>query len=271
MIIQRDKVAQALRNILRPERVAAPADPWESLDLSHTLASGITVRVRNQSDWWVFNEVFVEKTYDAAIDLFMNRAESSVQGLILDLGANVGFFTARVIDRLVTTKAPAGADLILVEGSPTVYRELQNRLPDLVSELSSLSPLNALVGPRSGSGTISEVDFWGRNTVFPKHNAEISPISEMTRHRVVFVDLGAVVGPSRRVGLLKCDIEGSEQVFIENYKSDLLLRTDAAVFEFHHRLCDVPHCLQILSDSGLHVVSIVEQQDETSLVTLVRK
>jgi len=229
----RGKATQALRHLLRPPRAAGPADPWESLDLSHQLASGVTVRVRNLSDWWVFNEVFVDNGYDPAIDLFLNRTDASTRGLVLDLGANVGFFTARVIDKSISTNAKSGVDLVLVEGSPTVFGELETRLAGFVSDFSSISPVNALVGPRSGSGTISEVDFWGRNTVFPEHNSEIVPISEMPKHRVPFVDLTALIEPSRRIGLLKCDVEGSEQLFLENYQSDLLGRVDAAVFEFH--------------------------------------
>jgi FkbM family methyltransferase len=260
-----------LRRFLRGSQPPAPdVDPWGPVDLTHTLASGVTVRVRSQSDWWVYNEVFVESEYDSAIDLLVTPHDGTGRPLVLDLGANVGFFAARVVDRLTTLWSRTGAELILVEGSPTVFQQLETRIPDLGAPGFVISAVNALVGRREGSGKISEVGFGARNTMIPCHNTGIMPVSEMTHHDVPFVDLTTLVGPDRRIALLKCDIEGSEQAVLDTYGTDLLLRTDAAVFEFHHRLCDVPHCLEILAESGLEVISTVEQQDETSLVLLTR-
>jgi FkbM family methyltransferase len=259
-----------VRRALQSKNGRGQTDLWDSEDLSHKFESGITLRVRSLSDWWVYNEVFVDGDYDPAIELFVGRTDSSVRPVILDLGANVGFFAARVIDRLLMDVPVARADLLLVEGSPSVFRELQARITDLKSETISITSVNALVGRREGAGTISEVDFGARNTMLPEHNAGITPISAMTHHRVHFVDLATLVGPTDRIDLLKCDIEGSEQTFLETYRSDLLERVDVAVFEFHHALCDVQACLRILSESGLRTVSSKDQDDATSLVVLVR-
>jgi FkbM family methyltransferase len=198
----------------------------------------------------------------------LDRTPPASRPLIVDLGANVGLFTARVIDRLVSDGNGNGADLVLVEGSPTMYRELESRLPELAAESTAISSINGLVGNRAGAATIAEIDFGARNTLFPENNLGLRPISEMAHHDVPFVDLTTIIEPGRRIGLLKCDIEGSEQLFLETYGSDLLGRTDVAVFEFHHRLCDVPKCLSILTESGLEVISSVRQPDETSLVLL---
>ena len=56
--------------------------------------------------------------------------------------------------------------------------------------------------------------------------------------------------------LLKCDIEGSELQFVENYPG-VLAKTRWVVMEMHHDLCDVPRCRQLLRDSGFtsHLVT----------------
>ena len=270
MALSSKQALQPLRRLLRLGESPPNPDPWQAIDLSHTFRSGVTVVIRSLSDWYVFNEVFVEADYDPAIDLLARRNDPKERPLVLDLGANVGFFAARLIDRLTAWRAGEAADLVLVEGSPTVFRQLESRVAGITIGDFSVSATNALVGQRQGSGTISEVDFGARNTMMPSHNAGIIPVSEMSHHEVPFVDLATIVDPSRRVSLLKCDIEGSEQAFIETYRSDLLERTDIAVFEFHHRLCDVSLCLSILSECGLEVISSIGQQDETSLALLGR-
>jgi hypothetical protein len=67
---------------------------------------------------------------------------------------------------------------------------------------------------------------------------------------VPFIDLYSVIPQTERISLLKCDIEGAEQLFLEVYR-DLLLRVDAAVIEFHLDRCDIRTCFQHLRDAGL--------------------
>ncbi len=51
------------------------------------------------------------------------------------------------------------------------------------------------------------------------------------------------------IDLLKCDIEGAELLFLENYE-DLLAKVRNAVFELHHEQCDTAKCRAILKKSG---------------------
>lgn len=264
------------RDALRPRE--APAEPWSALDLAHTLKSGVEVRVCSQSDWWVYNEVFVDGVYDEAIDVLLSRVDaaalptraSKTRPLVVDLGANVGFFAARVIDVVASSEVVSGVDLVLIEGSPTVYDELSRRLSGLQSDFADIRVEHALAGERGGSATIAEVAFGARNTLRPEHNSGIKPVGEMQTHEVRFVDLDVLIGWDTRVSLLKCDIEGSEGLLIESYHDTLLPRTDAAVFEFHHELCDVSRCIDLLTGAGLDVVSSADQHDGTSLVLLSR-
>jgi hypothetical protein len=70
-----------------------------------------------------------------------------------------------------------------------------------------------------------------------------------TKHFMVdYVDLDQVLGPGR-IDLLKCDIEGAELTFLQNYPQ-LLQRTDVSVFEFHDDRCDAKECIALLRAAG---------------------
>jgi hypothetical protein len=75
---------------------------------------------------------------------------------------------------------------------------------------------------------------------------------------VDFVNLNSLVGPDQVIDLLKCDIEGAEQRFIENYNG-LLERTRTAVFELHHEKCDTIKCMKILRALGLSEQRVVRE------------
>jgi hypothetical protein len=75
--------------------------------------------------------------------------------------------------------------------------------------------------------------------------------------RVPFLDLTQLVPPVARIGILKCDIEGAEELFLTNYP-DLLGRVDTAVVELHHQFCSPARCREVLADAGLHRVSVLK-------------
>ena len=66
-----------------------------------------------------------------------------------------------------------------------------------------------------------------------------------------FIDLDLLMRNVGEIDLLKCDIEGAELLFLENYES-LLGRVRTAVFEFHHEMCDTGKCRDILRRNGFH-------------------
>ncbi len=104
-----------------------------------------------------------------------------------------------------------------------------------------MTALHGLAGNRTGEAQIVQGAAHGENTIFGE-----------TSHgtRVPFLDLEKLAGNWPRIDLLKCDIEGAEEIFLGNYP-ELLAKTDRAVFEFHHDKCDVPHCRQMLAEAGL--------------------
>jgi FkbM family methyltransferase len=133
------------------------------------------------------------------------------------------------------------ADVTLVEGSTVVYRELQKRLGSQDLSPLTLRLIHGLVGRRAGSGVIRESAIHVKNTIMlDRHNHGV---------KVEFVDLFLLMQDKPEIDLLKCDIEGSELLFIENYP-DLLSRVRNAVFEFHDGLCDTGKCLILLEQAG---------------------
>jgi FkbM family methyltransferase len=215
---------------------------YEVLDLEYTLQSGLVLNVASRGEWWTYNDIFVNREYDVPIQRALESRSSPAAFTVLDLGANVGYFLLRVVDlmRQVGLQDLA-ADLTLVEGSPTVYRELQKRLA-----AQSLSPVtvrlvHGLVGSRDGSSCIHESALHVKNTIM---NGQKS-----IGVNVDFVDLGGLMQSKPAIDLLKCDIEGSELLFLENY-GDLLSRVRNAVFEFHDELCDTARCSRLLAQAG---------------------
>ncbi len=74
-----------------------------------------------------------------------------------------------------------------------------------------------------------------------------SPFTLADPHQ--FIDLSILMEKVGEIDLLKCDIEGAELLFLENY-GDLLGKVRNAVFELHHEQCDTNKCRDILLKSG---------------------
>jgi FkbM family methyltransferase len=221
---------------------------WRTRRLEHTLPSGLRVDVGSLSDWVIFNEVFVDGEYDPVIDEVSRTPHSDVW--TLDVGANVGFFTLRLMDRwLRTDQAARRHHVVCVEGAPATFRVLKRNLDQ--PQLTSGCTLHfGLAGQRSGDASISTSAHTGVNSIIDR-----SP--SLSRVRVPFLDLTQLVPADARIALLKCDIEGAEELFLGNY-SDLLQRVDSAVVEFHHQFCSAARCRELLAQAGLHRVRVLK-------------
>jgi FkbM family methyltransferase len=161
---------------------------------------------------------------------------------VLDLGANVGYFALRFVDM---ARRHGDSDLsyhiTMVEGSPTMFRELQTRIYLSGGVERSVSIVHGLVGKREGFGKITENDFHPMSTIMREDPYGV---------RVKFLDLTTLLQAGEKIHLLKCDIEGAELQFIENYP-DLLQNVESAVFELHPTACNTDRCIELLKSAGL--------------------
>ena len=233
---------------------------WPGRPLRHTLPSGIDIRLTNISDWTLYNEIFVDGEYDAAFDL-LERSVGNPRW-VLDLGANVGFFSLRLADRIIRSSGSLrDVRIIAVEGCPHTYSRLAVHLgqPALAPSCAAHC---ALVGRRGGAGYISLSAHSGMNSILDRQS--------FSRAKVTFVDLESLIPSDARIALLKCDIEGAERLLLESYRS-LLDRVSAAVFEFHHRLVDVRHCRQLLAAAGLTQLVVLREYDGASVELFARR
>jgi FkbM family methyltransferase len=213
------------------------------LNLEHTLNSGLAVKVASKGEWWAYNEIFVNGEYDIPIETALG-ASSGKPFVVLDLGGNVGYFTFRVLDlirqRHLDHVIP---DITTVEGSPETFGTLAERVRSQHAATAGVRTVHGLVGERTGSTLMRE------SAVHVKSSIVDVPAGGGVN--VAFVDVDALMQDKVAIDLLKCDIEGAELIFIENY-SDLLRKARYAVFELHHNLCDTEKCLRMLESLGFH-------------------
>jgi FkbM family methyltransferase len=227
--IVRPLILKPIRQKLYETRNKREAQTWREMGLSRELA-GLTIKVASKSDWVVFNEIFVERFYDRAITYVLNHAAENSMMRVLDLGANVGYFAMRFAQMVFESKRAARPFIIhCVEGSPKTYMDLCSRLADNPLLKDHVQLTQGLVGERSGSTEIYESSFGAGNSLIHQHWSKPVVAS--------FVDLDTLMPDRAPISLIKCDIEGSEQIFQDNY-SELFFRTQAAVVELHHRYID---------------------------------
>jgi FkbM family methyltransferase len=227
--------------------------------LGWTVRSGIKIEVTNDSEWVIYNDIFVDGEYDLSIQQAL-LSERRRPLNVIDLGANVGFFTLRYID-LLRRSGGDPSRMVLVEGAPVVAAELRRRLFELNDGLTGIRVVEGLVGDRAGTAKIAQHNFHAMNSLFFSDTAD-SVVA-------AFVDLDTLIDADDEIDLLKCDIEGAELRFIENYPG-LLGRTRAAVFELHHDRCDTERCRALLAEAGLRDQRLLRKTTDFSVWHFLR-
>src|SRR5262249_31896322 len=139
-----------------------------------------------------------------------------------------------------------------IEGAANLIPDLQRRLANYSAERAriNLTVKSGLVGLRAGKAMFYPSIFnsctagVARNDRISKNRLRASYAEECP-----YLDLEELVPAETVVDLIKCDIEGSELDFLQNY-SDLLRRTRILAIEFHPHHCDVLACRNLLNAYG---------------------
>lgn len=239
-----------LRRLLR-----RPA--WKLIGLRAGTSVGLTIPIRDEVDWILFDDIFLKGEYDRAICELMERLPGDRRIEILDLGANVGYFTLRTAQRLLEEGRGSDFRLTLVEGSPRTHRRLRTNLDGQAPLRGRVHLVHGLVGRTAGTGRIAERSFHATSRLVGPDDRAWKALE------VPYHDLGPYWAEAGTIDLLKCDIEGAEEAFLESYRH-LLPTVRLAVFELHHDACDTERCRRILAEAGLaHRATLVSAATTT--------
>lgn len=217
---------------------------FQWLNLEWTLRSEVRLRVSSYGDWIIYNEIFVSGEYDQAIRIALDSQLNADSPLhVVDLGSNVGFFTLRVVDQLRQQgRGNDGLTITAVEGDSYCIEQFRSRVLGENALSENVRLVQGLAGKRTGAATLYALDSnHSHNTVL----MENGPVDV----QVDYVDLNPLFTSVPHIDLLKCDIEGAELLFIQNYP-ELLCKVRVAVFELHDHLCDTQQCRCLLNDLG---------------------
>ena len=229
------------------------------MHLDFTLRSGINVVIRNYADWCTYNDLFVNGEYQEAMDDAIAEWKPSAgkeRLCVLDLGANTGYFTLQLAD-IFLHQCPVGSLAIRpVEASPKVAEELRRRLV-IPGQRVDAKIIHGLVGKREGAARLNlgkedTVNFVGDTGDGGQWDAVRG--SETVR----YTDLDALTADMPTVHLIKCDIEGSEFAFLENY-AGLLGKTKRLVIEFHSAFGDIAAATGKLRGMGFTKVKVLRE------------
>ncbi len=235
----------ALTRLLRSWRAARERRYYSAVGLRYSLPSGLRACINDRAEWMAFTDIFVGRIYDDAITAALAAADVSRTFHVVDLGANVGYFALRFLDLAMQRYGrELPIHIILVEPSRSLCAELQTRLVHQIRPNATVTLTNGLAGVRSGSAELYESAFHIGNSLTPDRYAHKSVVP--------YVDLEELTASVKTIHLLKCDIEGAEETFLENYPQ-LLDKVEVGAMELHHALCDTRHCRQLLVQRGFHL------------------
>tara|TARA_B100001248_G_scaffold262563_1_gene259443 strand:+ start:5952 stop:6731 length:780 start_codon:yes stop_codon:yes gene_type:complete len=242
----------------------------KKMHLRWQLRSGLTAKIHSYADWCTYNEIFVNGEYDEALESTLKDLEGRQELVILDIGANMGFFSLKLLDSFLWAQ-PKNTQLrlFLIEGSKQLCEELPQQLDIDHSRNGNteVKVLNALAGKRSGSACFhvtkeSNQSFAGDTS--PQGWQETQHVES-----IPYIDLIELTQDMPCIDLIKCDIEGSEFDFIEHYPA-LLEKTQRIVLEIHESFGDTQAAISTLESMGFKTKSILREGTTTPLVFMER-
>jgi FkbM family methyltransferase len=216
---------------------------FDWLQLTWTTRHDVHLHVANYNEWIVYNEIFVDGEYDAAIQLALTRPFPARPLHVLDLGANVGFFTLRLFDRLRASGRPdAACHVTLVEADPSIIPVLNRRLGH-DNALRQVRIVHGAVGSQ-------DIDCAFYPSVASPGEGSLVPAADAIPVRVPAIDLDGMTADLPAIDLVKCDIEGAELALFANTAA-WLRKTAIVIVEIHTQRSPVERCRAALAAAGL--------------------
>jgi FkbM family methyltransferase len=218
--------------------------------LEHELQGQIKIKIASKADWHVFNEIFADGDYDSPLFDAFREKETKAPLVVLDLGANVGFFALRVLTLRHRLSPNCALRIMCIEGCEQTFLELQNR----VGHFEEVQLVHGLIGEKDGEARIVDSPYHTMTSVIPGTKGKLTG----------YVDLDVLTRDLPVIDILKCDIEGAEELFIKRYPA-LLRRTQRAIVELHSFGSDEKRCIDLLRSYGLEWRETVMRRDWISL------
>jgi len=172
--------------------------------------------------------VFLEGAYEPLETLVVTKVIQS-NDVVLDLGANVGYFTA-LLDRLVKT----GGQVHAFEPGEGTFAKLEK-----TRQLLKLS--RAVLHPKAVGDTVGPVDFWSSTSGSDAQQKTVKNAAlgrHLQHNRVDATTLDAFMAELqakgvRSIAFVKCDIEGAEPLMLKGAK-DLLNSENPPIWLIEH-------------------------------------
>lgn len=199
--------------------------------------SGLTLHHEpHDSPVGLLREVFGERQYRRHVGV-------PREGLVIDLGANIGAVTLDLASRA------AGLRVHAYEPNPSTNRVLRRNV-----EANGLAGRVSVHDEAVGRGQ-GELSLWtNMNSMGATGYSKTAPVPGAVAVRVALVDLNEVVrraggGP---VALLKIDTEGAEADTLEGATPETLAAVGRAVVEYHEQRCPdaLRRCRRVLEAAG---------------------
>jgi FkbM family methyltransferase len=263
------KMKILIQNVVRRARDLVRYLGWQFIRPSTPLACGAEVTLQSESDWQIFVEVFAGGEYDLPIIETLSSVLPGQPITILDLGANVGLFSARVAELMLRCSERSRAVVFAVEGNSRTYEHMIRTLRGVPHELIKIKTVHGLVGKRSGEAFITCSTHAGSQGVISAASRSRNPLRGAYAIPATYIDLMSLLPPDRSIDLIKCDIEGSERDFLEHYEQ-LLRRTERIVIELHPLRADPEMCRRRLAELGFKLHREIRNQPTMVLEYYVR-
>ncbi len=186
-----------------------------------SLGKDITVELRPgvHGERYVFYEVFMKSAYFSAGQVL--RPGDSV----IDVGANVGFFSIQAAARV----GPTGS-VLAFEPQPETFAQLQRNIA--ASGMRNIRPRQAAVTAQSGSAVLFFGDTPIYSSLFRSVDAQSRDASSLEVPTTTIGDIMRDEGLAR-CHYLKMDCEGGEYAICESLSADVAARIDQITMEVH--------------------------------------
>lgn len=192
-----------------------------------------TIPIDSFSDFYIFFEVFVDACYD-------NEGIVSAKPVVLDIGANVGFFTLRIKQR------HPQARVWCFEPLPSNFERLNRNIAS--AGVSDVACHCAGVSDRSGQMTLYvHPSNTGGHTILPAHAEEEA---EKVSARIFSMAEALDLVDAPVIDLLKVDCEGAEKQIILSLTAEDSKRIRAIIYEPTASLYDPVELRQHLDGLG---------------------